>query len=139
MEKVSAYSVEDSPESDMQHKVSATKVNLRQLKSWDLMYQIDQEFIFSSALVSNLQYIHYFLGSVELFRDPCEGDLESYFHSKGHFSGFIEGWAMYSENPVLSDDVMLYKDNPLQKLGMYKWQVGLQVNFSTRQCYLLFI
>lgn len=34
---------------------------------------------------------------------------------------------MYSENPVLSDDVMLYKDNPLQKLGMYKWQVGLQI------------
>ena len=44
---------------------------------------------------------------------------------------------MYSENPVLSDDVMLYKDNPLQKLGMYKWQVGLQV--STRHSYLLFI
>ena len=36
---------------------------------------------------------------------------------------FVEGWALYSENPLLSDDVDLYKDNMLQKYGMYKWQV----------------
>ena len=41
---------------------------------------------------------------------------------------FVEGWALYSENPLLSDDVDLYKDNMLQKYGMYKWQVRTLIN-----------
>lgn len=62
-------------------------------------------------------------GSVELFSNPCTNGLDSFFHQKGYFTGFIEGWALYGENPVLSHDVELYKDNKLQKAGMLKWQV----------------
>ena len=40
------------------------------------------------------------------------------------FSAFTEGWALYSENPVMSDDTDVYTDNPIQKYGMLKWQVG---------------
>eukprot|EP00111_Clytia_hemisphaerica_P000364 TCONS_00000989-protein len=62
-------------------------------------------------------------GAVELFASPCGDKIQSFFNDKGFFSGFVEGWASYAENPVLSDDVMLYENNRLQKLGMYKWQV----------------
>ena len=62
-------------------------------------------------------------GSEELFKDLCSGDLASYIHAKVYFSGLVEGWGLYAENPVLSDDVGLYKNNLLQELGMYKGQV----------------
>ena len=68
-------------------------------------------------------FTYAFLGSIVLFSSPCEGSVQSFFHDKGMFTGFIEGWALYAENPVLSDDVNLYKNDLLQKLGMYKWQV----------------
>ncbi len=42
---------------------------------------------------------------------------------------FVEGWALYGENPLLSDDVDLYKDNLLQKYGMFKWQVTMNLIF----------
>ena len=63
---------------------------------------------------------------MELFRDPCGGDSQ-FIHDKGYYVGFIEGWALYGENPVLSDDVKLYADDKdiLQRLGMFKWQVDL--------------
>ena len=61
-------------------------------------------------------------GTEEHFRDRC-GGLASWFDKKSYYTVFVEGWALYSENPLLSDDVDLYKDNMLQKYGMYKWQV----------------
>lgn len=41
------------------------------------------------------------------------------------FAAFTEGWALYSENPIMSDDTDLYNDNPIQKFGMLKWQVSI--------------
>jgi len=38
-------------------------------------------------------------------------------------SGYVEGWAHYAENPILSDDVRLFDESILQKLGMYKMQI----------------
>jgi len=60
-------------------------------------------------------------GTEEHFRDRC-GGLLSWFDKIGYYIVFVEGWALYSENPLLSDDVDLYKDNMLQKYGMFKWQ-----------------
>ena len=67
----------------------------------------------------------FLLGAKELFSNPCKNGIASFIHDKVYFEGFTEGWALYGENPVLSHDVDLYKDNILQKLGMYKWQVGI--------------
>ena len=63
-------------------------------------------------------------GIEEHFRDKC-GGLPSWIDKMGYYVVFIEGWALYSENPLLSKDVDLYKDNLLQKYGMLKWQVSL--------------
>lgn len=62
-------------------------------------------------------------GAVELFSSPCQQESTRFYHNKGFFGGFVEGWASYAENPVLSDDVMLYENDQMQKMGMYKWQV----------------
>ena len=59
---------------------------------------------------------------MEYFRDKC-GGVETWINKQGYYVVLIEGWALYSENPVLSDDVNLYKDNIMQKYGMFKWQV----------------
>ena len=36
---------------------------------------------------------------------------------------FSEGWALYAENPLLGLETDVYKNNPLQKYGMLKWQI----------------
>lgn len=46
----------------------------------------------------------------------------------GYYIVFVEGWALYAENPLMSDDVDLYRDNMLQKYGMFKWQVGHEIH-----------
>ena len=71
---------------------------------------------------SDLKMSCFHVGVQEHFRDKC-GGLPSWFDKMGYYIVFVEGWALYSENPLLSDDVDLYKDNMLQKYGMYKWQV----------------
>lgn len=60
----------------------------------------------------------------EYFHSHCKG-LASWIdeQSSKSFVAFSEGWALYSENPVMSDDTALYNDNPIQKYGMLKWQV----------------
>ena len=63
------------------------------------------------------------LGRQEHFRDKCGGVIK--WLDKGtSYIAFQEGWALYAENPVLSDDVKLYEENILQRYGMYKWQVS---------------
>ena len=52
-----------------------------------------------------------------------------------YYTAFTEGWGLYSENPILSDDTDVYKDNLLQKYGMVKWQVSLMKLYS-RTSYL---
>lgn len=69
------------------------------------------------------------IGMLEYFQGSCKG-LTSWLdeQSDGSYSAFTEGWALYSENPIMSDDTDLYKDNPLQKYGMFKWQVSPFLN-----------
>ena len=52
-----------------------------------------------------------------------------------YYTAFTEGWGLYSENPILSDDTDVYKDNLLQKYGMVKWQVRV-IKFYSRTSYL---
>lgn len=60
-------------------------------------------------------------GHVEHFSDKC-GGVPSWLDRNTYYTAFTEGWGLYSENPVLSDDTDTYKDNLLQKYGMVKWQ-----------------
>lgn len=60
-------------------------------------------------------------GHVEHFADKC-GGVPGWLDKNTYYTAFTEGWGLYSENPVLSDDTDTYKDNLLQKYGMAKWQ-----------------
>ena len=60
---------------------------------------------------------------MEHFQDPCAG-IPQWLDGQTYYTVFTEGWGLYSENPVMSDDTDIYKDNLLQKYGMLKWQVG---------------
>ena len=62
-------------------------------------------------------------GHVEHFADKC-GGVPAWLDESTYYTAFTEGWGLYSENPVLSDDTDTYKDNLLQKYGMAKWQVS---------------
>lgn len=53
-----------------------------------------------------------------------------------YYIAFIEGWALYAENPLIAEDTDTYKYEPMQKYGMLKWQVMIQ--FTSPAC-LLFI
>ncbi len=66
----------------------------------------------------------FFSGTREYFHSHCDG-LMSWLddQSSYSFAAFTEGWALYSENPVMSDDTDVYNDDPVQKYGMFKWQV----------------
>lgn len=60
-------------------------------------------------------------GHVEHFADKC-GGVPAWLDKNTYYTAFTEGWGLYSENPILSDDTDTYKDNLLQKYGMVKWQ-----------------
>ena len=45
------------------------------------------------------------------------------------YTAFIEGWALYAENPLIAYDTDTYKDEPLYKYGMLKSQVQLTNSF----------
>ena len=36
----------------------------------------------------------------------------------------MEGWGLYAENPLISDDTDVYDGEPMKKYGMLKWQVS---------------
>lgn len=40
-----------------------------------------------------------------------------------YYTAFTEGWALYAENPLIAEDTDAYKNEPMQKFGMLKWQV----------------
>ena len=44
------------------------------------------------------------------------------------YTAFIEGWALYAENPLIAYDTDTYKDEPLYKYGMLKSQVQLTIH-----------
>ncbi|EDO31412.1 predicted protein [Nematostella vectensis] len=58
----------------------------------------------------------------EHFQDTC-GGVPGWLDSETYYTAFTEGWGLYSENPLISDDTDTYKDNMLQRYGMLKWQV----------------
>ena len=59
---------------------------------------------------------------IEHFSDQC-GGYPKWLDSATYYTAFTEGWGLYSENPLVSDDTDTYKNNLLQKYGMLKWQV----------------
>ena len=84
-------------------------------------FEITLRFFWSTPIIL---WKHFdFIGMHEVFPYPCKNGLPSFFHDMAYCTSFIEGWAVYGENPVLSDDVDMYKDNLLQRIGMLKWQV----------------
>lgn len=66
--------------------------------------------------------LFFFQGLREHFHSHC-GGLMTWLDKQNVFTAFSEGWALYSENPLMSDDTELYKDNLVQTYGMLKWQV----------------
>lgn len=61
-------------------------------------------------------------GLIEHFRDKC-GGVPGWLDKETSYVAFQEGWAVYAESPLLSDDSDLYEHNLLQLYGMLKWQV----------------
>ena len=72
-------------------------------------------------------------GHVEHFADEC-GGVPAWLDKNTYYTAFTEGWGLYSENPILSDDTDTYKDNLLQKYGMAKWQVRKEKLYNTASC-----
>ena len=61
-------------------------------------------------------------GLEEHFRDSCGGVIK-WLDLESSYTAFSEGWGLYAENPLISEDTDTYKDEPWQKYGMLKWQV----------------
>ena len=66
--------------------------------------------------------LHQVQGSKDHFRDSC-GRVIGWLDSVTYYTAFIEGWALYAENPLIAEDTDTYKYEPMQKYGMLKWQV----------------
>lgn len=65
-------------------------------------------------------------GAIEHFPDTCGGVI-SWLASKTYYTAFTEGWALYAENPLISDDTDVYDDEPMRRYGMLKWQASANV------------
>ena len=50
--------------------------------------------------------------------------LIGWLDSKTYYTAFLEGWGLYAENPLISDDTDVYDGEPMKKYGMLKWQVS---------------
>ncbi|XP_068740719.1 uncharacterized protein [Montipora capricornis] len=61
-------------------------------------------------------------GFRENFMDTCGGLIE-WLASKAFYTAFVEGWALYAENPLMSDDTDIYNGHPMRKYGMLKAQI----------------
>lgn len=60
---------------------------------------------------------------MEHFQDSCKDPI-SWIQQSTFYLEFSEGWALYAENPLVSKYTDTYKDDPLTKYGMLKWQVN---------------
>ena len=69
----------------------------------------------------------------EHFLDTCDGVI-SWLASKTYYTAYNEGWALYAENPLISDDTDVYDGEPMQKHGMLKWQVSKNVKIKYFRC-----
>ena len=72
-------------------------------------------------------------GNIEHFRDTC-GGLIAWLDSETHYTAFLEGWGLYAENPLISDDTDVYDGEPMKKYGMLKWQVGESLQNYGKGC-----
>ena len=45
--------------------------------------------------------------------------------SISYYTAFTEGWALYAENPLISNDTDVYDEEPMRKYGMLKWQASI--------------
>ena len=61
---------------------------------------------------------------MENFQEDCFDPI-SWIQKNTFFLEFSEGWALYAENPLISNYTDTYKYDPLIKYGMLKWQVYL--------------
>ena len=62
------------------------------------------------------------LAQQQYFRDKY-GGVPKWIDEQTSFTFFSEGWALYSENPVIAEDTDTYKYNLFQKFGMLQGQV----------------
>eukprot|EP00794_Sanderia_malayensis_P012306 gene12306-13575_t len=62
-------------------------------------------------------------GFVENFADTCDDEITWLDDMVSHNTAFAEGWGLYAENPLLSDDLDMYEHDKMGELGMTKWQV----------------
>ena len=62
------------------------------------------------------------LGQIEYFKDTY-GGVPRWIDDQTYYTFFTEGWGLYSENPVIAEDTNTYKEEPMQRFGMLKWQV----------------
>lgn len=70
-------------------------------------------------------------GLIENFRDKCGGP-EGWLDDKTYYTAFTEGWALYAESPLIAESTSIYDDNPIQKYGMFKWQVINRTHIITQ-------
>lgn len=63
-------------------------------------------------------------GSLEHFQDTCGGVI-GWLDSISYYTAFTEGWALYAENPLISNDTDVYDEEPMRKYGMLKWQASI--------------
>ncbi|KAK3737262.1 hypothetical protein QZH41_019871 [Actinostola sp. cb2023] len=61
-------------------------------------------------------------GNIENFQDSCSGSI-AWLNTMTYYTAFTEGWALYAENPLIAEDTDTYKNEPMQKYGMLKWQI----------------
>ena len=54
-------------------------------------------------------------GALEHFPDTCGGPI-GWLASKTYYTAFTEGWALYAENPLISDDTDVYDNEPMKKI-----------------------
>ena len=52
--------------------------------------------------------------------------------SISYYTAFTEGWALYAENPLISDDTDVYHEEPMRKYGMLKWQASITLEQHLR-------
>ncbi|KAL9986419.1 hypothetical protein ACROYT_G000566 [Oculina patagonica] len=61
-------------------------------------------------------------GYIEHFRDSCGGVI-GWLDSVTYYTAVKEGWGYYAEYSLIGQDTDIYKNEPMQKYGMLKWQV----------------
>ena len=61
-------------------------------------------------------------GFKELFGDTCGGVI-GWLNDASYSTAFTEGWALYAENPLITEETDTYDNDPLQLYGMLKWQI----------------